>query len=72
MDGGRSKDRRSRPGKTSDGVEKNCAKPSEKKLGLSPGEENRSRGIWKSRCPIRMKMSVLKSCLVRRGTGCFH
>jgi hypothetical protein len=45
MDGGRSRDRRSRPGKTSDGVEKNCAKPSEKKLGLSPGEENRSRGI---------------------------
>lgn len=30
IDGGRSKALRSSPGKTSDGVEKNCAKPREK------------------------------------------
>jgi hypothetical protein len=30
MDGGRRRELRSRPGKTSEGVEKNCAKPSEK------------------------------------------
>lgn len=69
MDGGRRSWSLSSPGKTSVGVVKNCAKPREKKLGLSPGEEKRSRGIWKSRSPTRMNISLLKSSFVSLGTA---
>lgn len=68
MDGGRRSASRSSPGNASEGVEKKCANPSEKKFGLSPGAEKRSRGIWKGVPPIRTKMSVANSCLVSRGT----
>lgn len=67
MLGGRRRLVRSRPGKTSEGVLKKWANPSEKKFGELPGDEKMSRGIWKFRSPICMYMSVLKSCCVSRG-----
>ena len=69
MAGGRRRPLRSSPGNTSDGDAKNAAKPREKKFGVLPGELKMSRGIWKSRSPIWMKMSDSKSWEVNRGTG---
>lgn len=68
MDGGRSKPRRSRPGKTSPGVEKKTAKPREKKLGEFPGSEKMSLGIWKCRSPIWMNISDSNNWSINRGT----
>ena len=48
---------------------KKTANPREKKLGESPGDEKMSRGILKLRLPIFMKISVSKSCDMRRGTS---
>ena len=68
IEGGRRRLLRSSPGKTSVGVAKKTAKPREKKLGESPGLEKISRGIWKCRSPIWMKISDSKSCEISRGT----
>jgi hypothetical protein len=54
IEGGRNKPDLGRPGKTSDGVANNIAKPKLKKFGESPGPENISRDTWKWRSPICM------------------
>ena len=61
MDGGLRRPLRSRPGNTSEGVEKKTAKPREKKFGELPGSEKMSLGIWKCLSPICMKISDSKS-----------
>lgn len=57
MEGGRSRPVRSRPGKISSREAKKTPKPRVKKFGESPGEEKMSRGTWKLRSPIWMKIS---------------
>lgn len=56
MEGGRIKPWRFSPGKISSGLLKKMAKPRLKKLGVLPGSENKSLGIWNSRWPMDMKM----------------
>lgn len=69
MEGGRNSPARSRPGKISCGEAKKRPKPRVKKLGESPGEEKTSRGTWKWRSPIWMKVSDSKSWDMSLGTG---